>query len=145
MQTHDPSHLENVPCTYLYTRRMGVANDHFEISTALGGSTNAVLHILAIAREANVPLTIHEFGDIGEKVPLLGNLSPHGPFHMADLDTLGGVQAVMKELLEAGFIHGDCLTVTGKTVAEVTRPESWVRVRVTFGIVSYPVCTFVLD
>eukprot|EP00035_Acanthoeca_spectabilis_P037412 m.45094 g.45094 ORF g.45094 m.45094 type:complete len:605 (+) comp8601_c0_seq1:4468-6282(+) len=85
---------------------------------ALGGSTNAVLHILAIAREAEVPLTIHEFGDIGAKVPLIGNLSPHGPFHMADLDTLGGVQAVMKELFEAGMIHGDCMTVTGMTVAE---------------------------
>lgn len=85
---------------------------------AMGGSTNAFLHILAIAHEAEVPLTIHEMGEIGSKVPLLGNLRPHGIFHMSDLSTVGGVPIVMKELLAAGLIHGDALTCTGKTMAE---------------------------
>lgn len=85
---------------------------------ALGGSTNAVLHLLAIAHEAEVDISIHEFGEIGSKIPLIGNLSPHGKWHMTDLDGVGGIPAVMKELYEAGFIHGDCMTVTGKTVAE---------------------------
>lgn len=85
---------------------------------ALGGSTNAVLHLLALAHEACVPLNIQDFNRIGQRVPLLANLSPHGPYHMSDLDGLGGVPVVMKELLEAGFLHGDCLTITGKTVKE---------------------------
>jgi len=92
---------------------------------ALGGSTNAVLHLLAIAREAEVPLSIEDFNRVGSKVPLLGNLSPHGPWHMGDLDELGlkagcagGLPLVMKELLSHGLLHGDCLTVTGNTLEE---------------------------
>ena len=85
---------------------------------ALGGSTNAVLHLLAIAREAEVDLKIEDFNTIGSRVPLLSNLSPHGKYHMSDLHDIGGVPVVMKELLEHGFLHGDCLTVTGKSVEE---------------------------
>jgi dihydroxy-acid dehydratase len=85
---------------------------------ALGGSTNAFLHLLAIAHEAEVPLSIHEIGQIGKKVPLIGNMRPHGHFHMSDLSKIGGVPVVMKELLTAGMIHGDCITCSGKTVAE---------------------------
>eukprot|EP00536_Pseudo-nitzschia_multiseries_P013718 jgi/Psemu1/212498/e_gw1.603.22.1 len=85
---------------------------------ALGGSTNAFLHILAIAHEAEILLTIEQMGEIGSRIPLLGNLRPHGIYHMNDLDRVGGVPIVMKELLRAGFIHGECITCTGKTVAE---------------------------
>jgi len=85
---------------------------------ALGGSTNGVLHLLALAREAGVGLKISDFNRVGKKVPLLGNLSPHGRYHMIDLDKIGGVPLVLKELLRNGYIHGDCLTVTGKTLAE---------------------------
>jgi dihydroxy-acid dehydratase len=73
---------------------------------SLGGSTNAFLHILAIAHEAEVPLTIAEIGEIGKPVPLLGNMRPHGHFHMSDLSKIGGVPIVMKELLTAGMLHG---------------------------------------
>ena len=73
---------------------------------SLGGSTNAFLHILAIAHEAEVPLTIAEIGAIGKPVPLLGNMRPHGHFHMSDLSKIGGVPIVMKELLTAGMLHG---------------------------------------
>jgi dihydroxy-acid dehydratase len=89
---------------------------------ALGGSTNSVLHVLAIANEADVALTIDEFDAIGKTVPLIANLSPHGPYHMSDLNSVGGIPAVMKELLSAGLIDGSCLTVTGKTVAENLAP-----------------------
>ena len=85
---------------------------------ALGGSTNAVLHLLAIASEARVELTIDDFSVIGRRVPHIADMKPHGRFHMIDLDTVGGVPMVMKELLEAGLLHGDCLTVTGRSVAE---------------------------
>jgi dihydroxy-acid dehydratase len=85
---------------------------------ALGGSTNAVLHLIAIARQIDVPLTIDDFTRIGSKVPHLADLKPGGRFVMADLDRIGGVQGVMKILLDAGLLHGDALTVTGKTVAE---------------------------
>jgi len=85
---------------------------------ALGGSTNAFLHILAIAHEAEVHLTMEEMGDIGSKVPILANMRPHGLYHMSDLSEIGGVPIVMKELLNHGFLHGDALTCTGKTVAE---------------------------
>ena len=85
---------------------------------AFGGSTNAVLHLLAIAHEANVDLEIEDFHRIGSKVPLLGNLKPFGRYVMSDVDRVGGVPVVMRALLDAGLIHGDCLTVTGKTVAE---------------------------
>ena len=85
---------------------------------AMGGSTNMYLHLLAIAREAQVPIAIEHIQAIGERVPLLGNLQPHGPFAMTSLHAIGGVPVVMKELLRAGLLHGDVMTVTGKTLAE---------------------------
>ncbi|MCC2592898.1 dihydroxy-acid dehydratase [Tessaracoccus sp. OS52] len=85
---------------------------------ALGGSTNAVLHLLAIAREADVDLSIDDFNRIGEKVPHLGDLKPFGKYVMTDVDRVGGIPMVMKALLEAGLMHGDVLTVTGRTMAE---------------------------
>ena len=85
---------------------------------ALGGSTNAVLHLLAIAHEAEVDLTMEDFHRIGSKVPLLGDLKPFGKYVMTDIDRVGGIPVVLRILLDAGFLHGDCLTVTGKTMAE---------------------------
>ena len=85
---------------------------------ALGGSTNAVLHLLAIANEAGVTLELDDFNRIGARVPHVADMKPHGRFHMTDLDRIGGVPVVMRELLDAGLIHGDALTVTGRTVAE---------------------------
>lgn len=85
---------------------------------ALGGSTNAVLHLLAIAHEARVDLTLDDFHRIGSKVPLLGDLKPFGRYVMSDMDKVGGIPVVLKALLDAGLLHGDCLTVTGKTMAE---------------------------
>ena len=85
---------------------------------AFGGSTNAVLHLLAIAHEANVELEMEDFHRIGSKVPLLGNLKPFGRYVMSDVDRVGGVPVIMRALLDAGLLNGDCLTVTGKTVAE---------------------------
>jgi dihydroxy-acid dehydratase len=104
------------------TSRMICTKKAFEngiaVCMALGGSTNAVLHLLAIAHEAEVDLTIDDFNRIGDKVPLLGDFKPFGKYVMADLEQIGGVPLVMKYLLEQGLLHGDCLTVTGKTVAE---------------------------
>ena len=88
------------------------------VTMAFGGSSNAVLHLLAIAREAGVDLTLEDFNRIGDKVPHLGNLKPFGEYVMFDVDQVGGVPVIMKALLDAGLIHGDALTVTGKTVAE---------------------------
>ena len=85
---------------------------------ALGGSTNAVLHLLAIAYEAEVDLTLEDFHRIGSKVPLLGDLKPFGKFVMTDVDRVGGIPVILRILLDAGYLHGDCLTVTGKTMAE---------------------------
>jgi dihydroxy-acid dehydratase len=85
---------------------------------ALGGSTNAVLHLLAIASEAKVELTLDDFNRIGDKVPHLADVKPFGQYVMTDIDAIGGVPVVMKALLDAGLLHGDALTVTGKTVAE---------------------------
>ena len=85
---------------------------------AFGGSTNAVLHLLAIAHEAEVDLTLADFKRVAAKVPHLGDLKPFGRYVMNDVDRIGGVPVVMKALLDAGLIYGDCLTVTGKTVAE---------------------------
>ena len=85
---------------------------------ALGGSTNAVLHLLAIAHEARVDLSLNDFHRIGSKVPLLGDLKPFGKFVMSDVDKVGGIPVILKSLLDAGLLHGDCLTVTGKTMAE---------------------------
>jgi dihydroxy-acid dehydratase len=94
---------------------------------ALGGSTNAVLHLLAIAYEAEVDLTLEDFHRVGSKVPLLGDLKPFGKYVMTDMDKVGGVPVVLRALLDAGLLHGDCLTVTGKTMAEnlkdVTPPD----------------------
>ncbi|MGX5682573.1 dihydroxy-acid dehydratase [Schumannella luteola] len=88
------------------------------VGMALGGSTNIVLHLLAIAHEAEVELTLDDFNRIGSKVPHIGDLKPFGKYVMNDVDRHGGIPVLMKALLEAGLIHGDCLTVTGKTVAE---------------------------
>lgn len=85
---------------------------------ALGGSTNAVLHLIAMARSVDVPLNIDDFQRVSDLVPLLADLKPSGKYVMEDLHNVGGTPAVMKYLLEQGFINGDCLTVTGKTVAE---------------------------
>ena len=85
---------------------------------ALGGSTNAVLHLLAIAREAGVDLDLDDFNRIGDRVPHLGDLKPFGRFVMTDVDRVGGIPVVMRALLEAGLLNGDCLTVTGRTLAE---------------------------
>ncbi|WP_313406319.1 dihydroxy-acid dehydratase [Aeromicrobium sp.] len=85
---------------------------------ALGGSTNAVLHLLAIAREAGVPLTLDDFSRVGDKVPHLGDLKPFGRYVMNDVDKVGGIPVIMKALLDAGLMHGDVMTVTGKTMAE---------------------------
>ena len=85
---------------------------------ALGGSTNAVLHLLAIAREAEVELTIDDFNRVGDRTPHLADVKPFGRYVMNDIDRIGGVPVVMRELLDAGLLHGDAMTVTGRTVAE---------------------------
>ncbi len=85
---------------------------------ALGGSTNAVLHLLAMANATYVDLTLDDFTRIGEHVPMLADLKPSGQYSMAELVEIGGIQPLMKELLNVGLLHGDCLTVTGKTLAE---------------------------
>ena len=94
---------------------------------ALGGSTNAVLHLLAIAHEAEVELTLEDFHRVGSKVPLLGDLKPFGKYVMTDVDKVGGIPVILRALLDAGLLHGDCLTVTGKTMAEnlkdITPPD----------------------
>jgi dihydroxy-acid dehydratase len=88
------------------------------IVMALGGSTNAVLHLLALAHEAQVDLTLEDFHRVGSKVPLLGDLKPFGKYVMTDVDKVGGIPVVLRALFDAGLIHGDCLTVTGKSMAE---------------------------
>jgi len=88
------------------------------IVMALGGSTNAVLHLLAMARSVDVPLSIDDFQTVSDRIPFLADLKPSGQYVMEDLHNVGGTPAVMKYLLEQGLINGDCLTVTGKTVAE---------------------------
>ena len=85
---------------------------------ALGGSTNAVLHLLAIAHEADVELELEDFDEISRRTPHLGDLKPFGRYHMVDLDKIGGVPVVLRELLDAGLLNGDVMTVTGKTLAE---------------------------
>ncbi|ANG85949.1 dihydroxy-acid dehydratase [Microbacterium aurantiacum] len=85
---------------------------------ALGGSTNAVLHLLAIAREAEVDLDLHDFNRIGDKTPHIADMKPFGQFVMNDVDRHGGIPVVMKAMLDEGLLHGDALTVTGKTLAE---------------------------
>ncbi len=88
------------------------------VTSALGGSTNAVLHLLAIANEAGVELELEDFNRVAAKVPHIADMKPGGQFHMSDLDRIGGVPVVLKHLLDAGLLHGDCMTVTGKTMAE---------------------------
>ena len=88
------------------------------IVMALGGSTNAVLHLIAMARAVDVPLTIDDFQAVSDRVPFLADLKPSGQYVMEDLHNVGGTPAVMKYLLEQGLLNGDCLTVTGRTVAE---------------------------
>ena len=104
------------------TPRMIMSKKAFEnaiaVTSALGGSTNAVLHLLAIANEAGVELELEDFNRIAAKVPHIADMKPGGQFHMSDLDRVGGVPVVLKHLLDAGLLHGDCLTVTGKTMAE---------------------------
>ena len=99
-----------------------MTKDAFEnaiaVTMALGGSTNAVLHLLAIANEAEVDLQLADFNRIAAKAPHIADTKPHGKYHMVDIDRVGGIPVVMRELLEAGILHGDCMTVTGKTVAE---------------------------
>ncbi|MGB5336517.1 MAG: dihydroxy-acid dehydratase [Woeseiaceae bacterium] len=85
---------------------------------ALAGSTNAVLHLLAMAREADVPLTLDDFTRIGARVPVLADLKPSGKYLMSELIAIGGIQPLMKRMLDAGMLHGDCLTVTGRTLQE---------------------------
>src|SRR3989338_4270343 len=91
------------------------------IVTALGGSTNSVLHLLAMAHTADVKLSIDDFTHIGQKVPVLADLKPSGRYVMADLVRIGGLTPLLKMLLDAGLLHGDCLTVTGKTMKENLR------------------------
>ncbi|HEV2929691.1 MAG TPA: dihydroxy-acid dehydratase, partial [Propionibacteriaceae bacterium] len=104
------------------TARQILTKEAFEnaiaVTMAFGGSTNAVLHLLAIANEAEVELTLDDFVRVGRRVPHLGDLKPFGRYVMTDVDRVGGVPVVMKALLDAGLLHGDCLTVTGKTMAE---------------------------
>jgi dihydroxy-acid dehydratase len=104
------------------TARQIMTREAFEnaiaVVMALGGSTNAVLHLLAIAREAEVDLSIDDFNTIGDKVPHLGDLKPFGKYVMNDVDKIGGIPVVMKALLDAGLMHGDTLTVTGRTMRE---------------------------
>ncbi|MCA5894783.1 dihydroxy-acid dehydratase [Isoptericola sp. NEAU-Y5] len=104
------------------TARQIMTKEAFEnaiaVVMAFGGSTNAVLHLLAIAHEAEVELTLDDFSRVADRVPHLGDLKPFGRYVMNDVDRIGGVPVVMKALLDAGLLHGDCLTVTGRTVAE---------------------------
>src|SRR6188474_3414182 len=104
------------------TARQIMTKEAFEnaiaVVMAFGGSTNAVLHLLAIAHEADVELTLADFSRVGAKVPHLADVKPFGSYVMTDVDRVGGVPVVMRALLDAGLLHGDCLTVTGRTMAE---------------------------
>jgi dihydroxy-acid dehydratase len=91
------------------------------IVAAAGGSTNGGLHLPAIANEAGIEFTLHDFGEISKRTPLIGDLKPAGRYVMKDLHDIGGVPVLMKALLDGGYLHGDCITVTGKTVAENLR------------------------
>jgi dihydroxy-acid dehydratase len=99
-----------------------LTRDAFEnaiaVSMAVGGSTNAVLHLLAIANEARVELSIDDFERIGRRTPHIADMKPGGRYHMSDLNAVGGVPVIMRELLEADLLHGDAITVTGRTIAE---------------------------
>ena len=84
------------------------------VTITLGGSTNAILHLLAMAHSIGVKLKLDDFTKIGKKVPVLGDLRPSGKYMMSELVEIGGIQPLMKMLLDAGLLHGECLTVTGK-------------------------------
>ncbi|MDJ0652797.1 MAG: dihydroxy-acid dehydratase [Xanthomonadales bacterium] len=88
------------------------------VAIALGGSTNLVLHLLAIAAEAGIPLTLDDFTRVGARVPLVADLKPSGKYLMSELIAIGGIRPLMKTLLDAGLLHGDCMTVTGRTMAD---------------------------
>src|SRR5207237_5020218 len=91
------------------------------VVAAAGGSTNGGLHIPAIANEVGIEFTLHDFGEIAKRTPYIGDLKPGGRYVMKDLHDIGGVPVLMKALLEGGYLHGDCLTVTGKTISENLR------------------------
>ncbi|MCW8860498.1 MAG: dihydroxy-acid dehydratase [Deltaproteobacteria bacterium] len=107
---------KNITARQLMTRK--AFENALTVAWALGGSTNAVLHLLALAREAHLDLTLKDISAITSRVPLLGNFKPFGRYLMNDLHRLGGVPMAMKVLLDAGYLHGDCLTVTGRTIEE---------------------------
>jgi dihydroxy-acid dehydratase len=109
--------LEKNICTRDIMTRKAFENA-MTVVMAMGGSTNAVLHYLAIARAAGVEFTLKDIQDISDRVPLISDLKPSGKYYMEDMLAIGGVQAVMKYLLQEGLLHGDCMTVTGKTIAE---------------------------
>jgi dihydroxy-acid dehydratase len=111
-------HLVDAGLTARSIMTMEAFENAITVVMALGGSTNAVLHLLAIAREAHVDLDLDDFNRIGDRVPHLADVKPFGQYVMTDIDGIGGVPVVMKALLDAGLLHGDALTVTGKTVAE---------------------------
>jgi dihydroxy-acid dehydratase len=96
----------------------GAFENAMALANALGGSTNAVLHLLAIANEAGVELDLDDFNKVASRVPHIADMKPGGKFHMSDLDRVGGVPVVLKHLLDEGLLHGDEITVTGKTMAE---------------------------
>ena len=96
----------------------GAFENAIALANAVGGSTNAVLHLLAIANEAGVDLDLDDFNRIAARVPHIADMKPGGKFHMSDLDRIGGVPVVLKHLLDEGLLHGDEMTVTGKTMAE---------------------------
>ena len=122
------------------TPRMILTKQAFEnavaVTSALGGSTNAVLHLLAIAHEAGVHLELEDFNRVAARVPHIADMKPGGKFHMTDLDRIGGVPVVLKHLLDAGLLHGDVLTVTGRTMAENLRE---IDPPAPDGVVVYPV------
>lgn len=107
---------EGIRARDIMTRR--AFENAITVVMALGGSTNAVLHLLSLAHEAEVPLTLDDFEKIGSKVPLIGDFKPYGKYVMEDLFKIGGSKMVMRMLLDAGLLYGDCLTVTGETLAE---------------------------
>eukprot|EP01065_Artemidia_motanka_P027241 TRINITY_DN32469_c0_g1_i1.p1 TRINITY_DN32469_c0_g1~~TRINITY_DN32469_c0_g1_i1.p1 ORF type:complete len:610 (+),score=164.80 TRINITY_DN32469_c0_g1_i1:55-1830(+) len=107
---------KGIRCRQIITRKS--LENAITVMMALAGSTNGVLHLLAIAAEAEVDLSIDDFNTVAERVPLIGNLTPGGAYNAVDLHDIGGLPVVMKHLLDHGLIHGDCLTVTGRTVAE---------------------------
>jgi dihydroxy-acid dehydratase len=114
-------HLVDAGITARHIMTKQAFENAITVVMALGGSTNAVLHLLAIAHEAKVELTLDDFNRIGDKVPHLADVKPFGNYVMTDIDAIGGVPVVMKALLDAGLLHGDTMTVTGHTMAENLR------------------------